>query len=475
MVRYETCHLRLLRALLVAASLTLGSCYTPGPLKADRDPDDLFAPGEAGVIVVDAILLVDQQLPPVDLRRTAAPGEAYEASDLALAGASVSISHASTTYDYVADPAVAGRYLPPPDAPVVTSASTYELLATSAGGPEVRATTTTPPRMRIAELVLMDLDKNQEEIELRRLRLFSEIGDEVFEAAENQLEHTVGFVEARLEVEGEAVSYQFGINNLENASPLLFGGDLIDDEDLEDLERDETSRLLRLEEDGLFLSWEGINYAGRHKVKVFAVDENWFDLVRTDNVNADRSSGEAGQSFQRPLFHVENGIGLFASAVVDSFGFFVRPEGTPPCSGCECWGCGDRNAWSGVIDLDTGRGRLRYDRDVGTGATCELSYEIAGATPIEPCPDCQFAWQFELGKLTVYRDRGACDEAEDLRGEIFRFAHGKDIASTAGGTPRQKLYFHVESEGLWWPLATGWSLVLPTSTEQRWFFGFSDE
>ena len=73
------------------------------------------------------------------------------------------------------------------------------------------------------------------------------------------------------------------------------------------------------------MPWEGINYAGRYKVKLFAVDQNWFDLVRTDNVHADRDVGEAGQGFQRPLFHIENGIGLFASAAVDSFGFVVFP------------------------------------------------------------------------------------------------------------------------------------------------------
>mgnify|MGYP003328042135 CR=1 FL=1 len=88
---------------------------------------------------------------------------------------------------------------------------------------------------------------------------------------------------------------------------------------------------MRLDGTGLFLPWDGVFYAGRYKIKLFAVDRNWFDLVRTDNVDGDRETGEAGQGFQRPLFHVENGIGLFASAAVDSFGFFVRSKGAPPC------------------------------------------------------------------------------------------------------------------------------------------------
>ena len=293
----------------------------------------------------------------------------------------IAIRTADTVFNYHSDPSTPGRYLPPEGAPLVAPNTTYELRVTSAHR-KVRATTLTPPRLRIAEFVLLDDDLEEE---LRRLKLFDEFGDDVYQAPENQLEYTVGTLEVRLQLDGDAASYQFGVQNLENASPLLFDSDLLSDEDVEELERLETSPLLRLDEAALYLPWQGIFFAGRHKVKLFAVDQNWFDLVRTDNVDADRGAGEAGQGFQRPLFNIENGIGLFASASVDSVGFFVRSEGAPPCSGCECWGCGDRSSWSGTIDTDTGNGRIRFERDVGTGATCELSYEIVGAVPVEPC------------------------------------------------------------------------------------------
>ena len=459
--------------LLALSGLAISSCFTPGPLKADRDPDDLFAPSEADAIVVDAILYVDAPLPPIDLRRTAAPGDPYNAADAALVGAVVTIMQDETTYEYDPHPTMAGRYVPPAGATVVEPATQYGLRVLVNDEPEVRATTLTPPRIRIDELVLLDLDDDQKEIELRQLRLFGDIGDAVYDAPENQLEHTVGFLEARIRIDGAAASYQFGVSNLENGSPLLFDSDFIDAEDRDDLEREETSRLLRLEDDGLFLSWEGINYAGRHKIRLFAVDQNWFDLVRTDNVGNERETGEAGQSFQRPLFNIENGIGLFASASVDSFGFFVRPEGAPPCSGCECWGCGDRNAWSGILDQETGSGRLRYDRHVGTGARCELSYEIADATPVEACPTCSFAWEFELGKLTIYRDRGACADTEDLKGETFRLAQSTDVVSDESGTSRFGLY--IGAEGFWAPIETGWSLVVDTPSAHRWLFGFSGD
>ena len=310
------------RYLLLLALFSLLACKAPGPLAADRDPDELFGSSEADLIVVDAILIVDAPLPPVVLRRTVAPGHSYSAVATALEGASVSIQRGDAMFNYRPDPSRAGHYLPPDDAPVVEPNGLYELRVTTGDGLTVRAQTQTPARIRIDELRLLEDDL---ETELRRLRLFAEVGDAVYQAAENQLEYDKGVLIAQFQDDGPAVSYQVRLANIERSSPLLFDDEWI--EDLEDfeLERVETSPLLSLASGELYLPWAGIYYAGRYKVTLFAVDQNWFDLVRTDNVDAERGSGEAGQSFQRPLFHVENGIGLFASAAVDSFGFSVRP------------------------------------------------------------------------------------------------------------------------------------------------------
>ncbi len=327
--------------LLLLGLLPHLSCGAPGPLAADRDPDDLFGPSEDNLIVVDAILIVDAPLPSLFLRRTAPPGIPYAAEETALVGASVSIQIGDIVFDYRSDPDAAGRYLPPAAAPLVEPGSTYELRVEVGDDAVVRATTHTPQRMNIGELELVDPQgDDDEETVLRRLRLFSEIGDQVYGAAENQLEYLEGVLKARLQPDGGGASYQVAVSNLEHSSPLLFDNDWID-EDV--ISRDETSPPLRVEDGSLYLPWFSVQFSGRYKIKFYAVDANWFDLVRTDNVNADRGSGEAGQGFQRPLFHVENGIGLFGSASVDSVGFFVRPRGTPPCTGCECWGCERRN------------------------------------------------------------------------------------------------------------------------------------
>ena len=452
--------------LLLAALLPHLSCSAPGPLSADRKAAEFFGPSEDNLIVVDAVLIVDAPLPPVILRRTAAPGVPYAAAAAAVQEASVSIHTSDEVFEYHPDLSSAGRYLPPDDAPPVEPDRDYELRVEAPDDPLVRATTRTPPRIRIDQLLLLDDDL---ETELRRLKLFSEIGDQVYEAAENQLELFRGVLQVRVQNDGDAASYQFGATNLEHFSPLLIDQNLIDNADLE-LERQETSPLLRLVDGEIFLAWNGIFYAGRYKVKLFAVDENWFDLVRTDNVDSERGSGETGQGFQRPLFHVENGIGLFASASVDSFGFFVRPTDSPECFGCECWGCEERPSdWTGRLDPNTGSGSLDY-RAQTRSTLCELLYEIAEATEVEPCANCSFGWQFTLGEPSVISDNGRCEEASGLSGTTVRLAQGTDRVR-GGVETRYRLY---DGSGAGWePIEEGWSMIsLAPESAGDWLFGY---
>jgi hypothetical protein len=456
--------------LILLALLPLLSCDAPGPLKAERKPDDLFAPSEGNMVVVEAILVVDAPLPPVQVRRTVAPGDPYSAAGAALTDAQVSIHHGDAVFAYHPDPDAAGRYLPPADAPAVEPGSAYELRVVTETDPMVRATTQTPPRMRIGEVVLLDdILEDDEYREVGSLRLFAD-ADDVYQAPENQLEYTRVIMEAHLEHDGQAAAYQFGITNLEFNSPLLIDSDFFEEDDLE---RRETSPLLKSDDDGtLYVPWDGIYYTGRYKVKLYAVDQNWFDLVRTDNVSSQRESGEAGQGFQRPLFHVENGIGLFASACVDSFGFFVRSKGSQECSGCECWGCAS-SSWSGVLGL-SGRGSISFEKEVTSGANCGLSYEITRATTVVPCAGCSFAWEFTLGDLKVETDTGGCGDAEFLSGYTFRFAQGTEVIAEEDDTPQYGLYmWKDESEVGWELLEGGWSSV-PEEGEfaGRWIFGF---
>ena len=67
---------------------------------------------------------------------------------------------------------------------------------------------------------------------------------------------------------------------------------------------------------------------GRYDYKVFTVDQNWYDLVRT-TPQTDGGlgfGGNAGDGQENPLFRVQGGIGLFGSASVDSVGFYILPS-----------------------------------------------------------------------------------------------------------------------------------------------------
>ena len=457
-------------ALILSLALLLLAACTPDFLKAEREPDSLFGPSEGGRTVVEAILLVDRPLPPVFLRRTVDPGVPYDPEATGVAGATVAVLSDDEVFAYRPDPTTPGRYLPPDDAAAVQPDRRYRLRAGLGADETVEAETHTPERLDIEGLVLLDDDF---ETEVRRLRLFSELGDAVYQAPENQLRYTQGGLEVRLGRSGNAASYQFAVANLERNSPLLFDADLFD-EDEDDFDRRETSPLLGVDEDGIFLSWDGLFFAGRYKAKLFAVDQNWFDLVRTDNVDSDRGSGEAGQDFQRPLFRVDNGIGLFASAAVDSFGFFVRAKDSPPCTGCECWGCNNRGTWTGALDLNTRRGRVSYERTVSSGADCALSYEISHAVGLAPCAECAFAWELTLGRLLALDDLGGCDEIGQLSGLRFRFAQGAAETTRAENTPLYSL-FGVEDDA-WERIEDGWSLVATEGEAAgRWLFGFEED
>ena len=77
------------------------ACKAPGPLSADRDPGELYNQAEDNLPVVDAILIVNQPLPPVMLRRTIAPGVPYSVEAAALTEARVFIKTENLEFEYL--------------------------------------------------------------------------------------------------------------------------------------------------------------------------------------------------------------------------------------------------------------------------------------------------------------------------------------------------------------------------------------
>ena len=188
---------------------------------------------------------------------------------------------------------------------------------------KVKASTTTPDRMRVLEAVL--LDEDTQEI-MRTLKSFAEVGDEVYTAPENQLTHLEGLLELHLEKAGEA--YQAALFALEEDAQLL-DEDFPEryDEDPEDLRANQSPPFAA--SDGIVRwPWFAVVYTGRSLIKVYALDHNWFEyaLSSPDRQEQGGFGGLAGENFELPFFQVEGGIGLFGSASVDSVGFVVLPR-----------------------------------------------------------------------------------------------------------------------------------------------------
>lgn len=286
----------------------------------ERSDDELFAPGGIGIPVVDAILTVGQPFGSVYLSETLAPDEAFTRERAGIEGATITIEGGGVVIPYVSF--AFGRYdTGAPD--TVLASTTYNLTATLPDGRVVRASTTTPAKIDVREWVLLD---NAGTTVLQTLSTFEEHGDSAYERPENQLVYPQNILAAVLEAQG-SVGYQIGLVSLDETSPLLIDADFLEEDDLENFTRTNSSPPLNYEAT-LRIPWLAIYYAGRYNLRVVALDRNWYDIVRTDPTIGSGGvgfGGEAGDSSTRPIFHVEGGIGVFGSVSSDSVGFYVNP------------------------------------------------------------------------------------------------------------------------------------------------------
>ncbi|MGE5175381.1 MAG: DUF4249 family protein [Hyphomicrobiales bacterium] len=301
----------------------------------ERNPRDLFAPGEVGTIVVDATMVVDRRFPVVTVRRTLAPDQPYSSSAAAVTGADVRIETPGggwMAYSDLVSP-LPGTYratggfgdsIPPA---TVQPNTTYRLVVRTQDGRTVTATTTTPSPFHARDWLLLD----DPSLEIRRrLRTFDDYPtrpDSVYLAPENQIVYQDGLLEARFD-RGDALAFQVGFKNLEFDSPLLVHADFLSEHDLESLSRDSSSPPLDAATGAIRVPWLAIFFAGRCTIRIFSIDRNWYDLERSLPEIGGTNLGfgtNAGENFDRPIFHVQGGIGLFGSASVDSVGIDVLP------------------------------------------------------------------------------------------------------------------------------------------------------
>jgi hypothetical protein len=270
-------------------------------------------------LVIDAVLLVDEDLPSILLSRTGEIDAPFASGAVVETGARVVMSHEGEEFIYVEE--VPGRYVPVTTRRVGPR-ETYELRVTPTRGPEASAVTTTPPRFTVPDWVILD----ESTLEVRReLEDFSGSEDEAFDA--NELVYAEGLLEARFS-RPDVQAFQVAIFSLDEGSDFVIDPDFFDEADFEDLDRVNYSPPLGGIGGNLRLPWFAIFFEGRYKIKIFAIDDNWYDLIRSSPAlgGGQGFGGNAGDSFERPIFNVEGGIGLFGAAAVDSVGFRVLPR-----------------------------------------------------------------------------------------------------------------------------------------------------
>jgi hypothetical protein len=307
---------RTLLVVCLAVAVLSGAC---------SDDRGLYTADDVGLLTVDAILYVGEFLPRVYLTRTLSPAGPWTGQSARVSGATITIETDSSTFVYTEDPWDPGEYLTS-FAHIVKPQTTYRLTVVTAGGDRLTAETTTPASIEITNWVLLD---NAGQSVVRELRTFDELGEFVYDAPENQLVYSVGLLEALLDPQPTS-GYQAGIYSLDLDSGLVIDPDFLEEEDLEDFDRNVASPPILASETNIRLPWFAIFYKGRYKIRIYSIDLNWYDLARSSDLfGGGGFGGNAGDNFEKPIYRVTGGIGIFGSASVDSVGFRVLPRPAP--------------------------------------------------------------------------------------------------------------------------------------------------
>jgi hypothetical protein len=315
---------RLIGILLGAAVALLAGC------SGERDPGDILVPRGAGTIVVDGRLIVGEQIPLIRLRLTQSADRNGPSGSTALIGADVMVTtsdgdtaryfNRSGTSEYIWEGAIYESF-------VVRPHTTYFLHVEAPDGRIVTAQTTTPDSFHVREWVLLDGTTLEP---IRRLEAPSESTSKeyVYYASSNQLIYQNGILEARFD-RSNALAFQMALFNLESDSPFLIDADFLSEEDRARLGRESSSPPLDAPDGFVRLPWLAVWYEGRHRFVVYSVDRNWYDVVRSVRFDGPNNLGfgsNAGDDLERPIFHINGGIGLFGSAAMDWTGFTVWPK-----------------------------------------------------------------------------------------------------------------------------------------------------
>jgi hypothetical protein len=306
--------------IVVAALIASQGCWT------DRPDREFFAPEDIGTLVVDAVLVVGKPLPEIVLSRAIAPDGEFSIGAAAESRAimELTVEPDGPVVEYVYS--LRHPYFVPEDdyaGLIVLPRTTYTLRIVTIEDERLFAQTTTPGEFSVDRWLLLDDTGTTVQ---RTLRTFEELGEGVYFAPENQLVYTQGLLEGEFVRSPDTPGYHVGIFSLDPESDFVIDPAFFEDDDFAELERTISSPAFEWLDGRVRLPWFAIFFQGRYKIKVFAVDENWYRLILTLPEFQSGFGGNVGDFFNRPSFNIEGGIGLFGSASVDSVGFFILPR-----------------------------------------------------------------------------------------------------------------------------------------------------
>ena len=281
-------------------------------------------------IVVESYLQAGAPLPSVRLSRTGDVGTAYDPAERAVRGATVVVdarageSPPTETIAYTESDSIPGLYTPE-TREVVQAQSTYRLRVTTAEGAEVTATTTVPGPVDLVETendTTLYQSPRQPSLTIRAARqggLEGAGGQNVFTLTTTAL---LDFATTPTDSLRAALTpfYADGFDAEEDSIGVL---------------RVNSSGLLNeanfnRNADGTItidVPWLAIAFFGPNEVGVSVVDENYFDLLRSQNA---QQGGFAPGEIPNVIEHVEGGTGVFGSYARAAHPVLIRrPAGQP--------------------------------------------------------------------------------------------------------------------------------------------------
>lgn len=293
---------------------------------------DTTAPAPEPQVVVEAYLQGGAHMAPIYLTRSVGTDDTYEPAEAVISDATVEVRRLTEEGETAATipfrETTSGVYEPAPSPPpIVRPLTTYELSVTSPTGTDVTATTTVPDTLSIVEsqneeviyqgpaqptftLTPPQTGRDQQAVLVLTTTSLLDFG-----RPESQLQDRLTpFYEGNYDPEEDSIeayrTTSSGVLNEANFS------------------RDEAGRITTQ------LPWISVAFYGPNEAAVHVIDNNLFDLIRSQQAQSPGGLGSGLGPGEIPnvIEHVEGGTGIFGSYVKDTQTVFIQcPPGNGEC------------------------------------------------------------------------------------------------------------------------------------------------